>query len=210
MIVREAKGPTYGVADVPLVCQLREKPRMKIVNCSTARPCRISTKAGIGSYREAVLRIRPQWLFVVCLAIVCLVLFAARNGAQQVDSGWAVGIPSPLATGSTYNPEQDLVIRDVLEQTRKPLLRKPAIGQSSSATNGSTEGNVRFAARPETKNVEGWRAAGPSLRPAIDPSTTQSGTPPASAARAPTKRNYEFECDCNGMSGATVPKTDPG
>src|SRR5712671_5657476 len=132
---------------------------MKTANCSMGRRYRISAKTGIGSYREAVLRIRPQWLFIVCMAIVCLVLFAARNGAQQVDSGWAVGTPSPLATGSTYNPEQDLVIRDVLEQTRKPLLRKPASGQPSAAKNGKAGVGPRFAARPEASSVDGWRPA---------------------------------------------------
>ena len=71
-------------------------------------------------------------------------------GREQVDSGWAVAIPSPLATGSTNNVEQELVIRHVLEQTQQPLLRKPESGQTNAAKNGSTEGGLRFAVRPET------------------------------------------------------------
>ena len=181
---------------------------MKKINRSTGRHRRLSAKNGIGSYREAALRIRLRWLFVVCTALACLGLFAARNGAEQVDSGWAVAVPSPLANGSTNNAEQELVIRHVLEQTRQPLLRKPESEQATSAKNGNTEGGLRFAARPETSNVDGWRPSGPSLGPALDNGSAKSGTPQAGAASAPSKRNYEAECDCSGMSGGAARQAD--
>src|SRR5215213_8025388 len=96
---------------------------MKKASRLMARDRRVSSKLAFGSFGETALRVR--WLAVSCATVVCLGLFAARNGAQQVDSGWAVAIPSPLATGATNTAEQELVIRHAMEQTRQPLLRKP-------------------------------------------------------------------------------------
>ncbi len=124
-----------------------------------------------------------------------------------MDSGWAVAIPSPLAKGSTRNAEQELVIRHVLEQTQQTPLRKPSRGQTGSAAKGHVEGGVRFAVRPEMTTVDGWRSAGPALVPAGDKATAQGAPPQARPAIPPVKRNYEFECDCNGMSDAPANAT---
>src|SRR6478735_7025836 len=98
---------------------------MKKANRSMGRRCRGSANCGIGSYRPAGLHVKLRWLAVTCATLACLGLFAARNVAELVDSGWAVATPSPLANGATNTAEQELVIRHVLEQTRQPLLRKP-------------------------------------------------------------------------------------
>ena len=177
---------------------------MKKANRSMGRRGRGSAKCGIGSYRAAALHVKLRWLAVACATLACLGLFAARNGAEQVDSGWAVAIPSPLAKGATNTAEQELVIRHVLEQTRQPLLRKPESGQASSAKNGNTEGGLRFAERPEATSVDGWRRPVRRLGLQLIMSTAQSGAPQAGAANVPSKRNYEAECDCSGMSDAAA------
>src|SRR4051812_17223641 len=119
---------------------------MKKVHRSKIRSRRVSSRLECGSFGETA---RRGWLLVTFVALVWLGVFAARNGAEQVDSGWAVAVPSPLATGSASNPEQELVIRHVLEQTQQLRLRKPAGGPANSATNGHTEAGLRFAERPE-------------------------------------------------------------
>src|SRR4051812_2821859 len=189
---------------------------MKKANRSTGRRRQRFAKREISGYRAAVLQIKLRWLAVICATLVCLGLFAARNGAQQVDSGWAVAIPSPLASGATNSPEQELVIRHVLEQTRQPLLRKPESGQANAPKKENTEGGLRFAARPESSTVDGWRAAGPSLGPAHN-STAQNATPQSAAANASSKRTFEVECDCSGISvterkadAARLPSPEPG
>src|SRR3954447_7778463 len=166
---------------------------------------RVSRKFVFGSPpRRTALRVR--WVVVVCATLVCLGLFAARNGAQQVDSGWAVAIPSPLATGATNTAEQELVIRHALEQTRQPLLRKPESAIASPAKNGNTDGRLRLAAPPEATTLDGWRPSSPSLGSAINNWATQGVAPKADAAKAPSKWNFESECDCSGTSDAARKK----
>ena len=104
---------------------------MKKANRSTGRRGRGSANRGIGSCRAGGLHLKLRWLAVACATLACLGLFAARNWAELVDSGWAVAAPSPLANGATNTAEQELVIRHVLEQTQQPLLRKPESGQSN-------------------------------------------------------------------------------
>jgi hypothetical protein len=181
---------------------------MKKANRSTGRRRQGSAKRGIGSTRAAVLHVKLRWLAVTCATLVCLGLFAARNGAQQVDSGWAVAIPSPLASGATNSPEQELAIRHALEQTRQPVLRKPESSQANAPKNKDTEGNVRFAARPESSTVNGWRAAGPSLELAHDSSTNQNVATQAGVASSSSRRTFEVECDCSGTSSVNERKAD--
>jgi hypothetical protein len=176
----------------------REAARMKTEKLSGRRRL-ISANRGMKSYREAALRIKLRWLFAICAAIGCLGSLVARNVAQLVDSGWAVSSPSPLAIGSG-SAQQDLVIRHVLEQTRQPLLTKKPSAQATAAKNGKLEEDVRFANRAEAPKVDGWRPAGPSLAPATDNSSAEAAAPPAAHALAPSKRAFEFECDCSGMS----------
>ncbi len=172
---------------------------MKKANRSTGWRRRGSANSGLGNYRAAALNVRLRTLVVTCGTLACLGVFVARNGAEQVDSGWAVAIPSPLANGSTNSAEQELVVRHVLEQARQPLLRKPEAGQANSAKNGNTQG-LRFAARPDTSSVDGWHPAGPSLGPATDNRPSQTAATPAGPGIAPKKQSYEVECDCSGMT----------
>src|SRR5437764_1105425 len=147
---------------------------MKKSNRATGQRRRGSSKLGIRSFglwlapssRETVLRVRPRWLLVIVAALGCSLLLAVRNGAEQVDSGWAVATPSPLGNGSTTTTnEQQLVIRHVLEQNQQPLLQKatPAKAAPAQATPAQTAkpitkqtpASARYAARPEVNN--GWR-----------------------------------------------------
>src|SRR4051812_12361901 len=135
---------------------------MKKANRTKRQRRGISSKLGIGPLREIALRVRLRWLMVTFAALGCWITLAVRNGAEQVDSGWAVAIPSPLAKGTApANSEQELVIRHVLEQTQQPLLKKQATGQSSpSARSAATPpaAGLRFAERSEP-SADGWRAA---------------------------------------------------
>src|SRR5262245_777693 len=176
----------------------REAARMKKDNRSGKRR-RISATRGKKNYREAALRIKLRWLFAICAAIVCLGSLVARNVAQLVDSGWAVASPSPLATGSG-SAEQDLVIRHVLEQTRQPLLTKKPSTQATTAKNGSTQEDARFANRADAPKVDGWRPGSPSFAPAIDGSPAEAAAPQAARTGAASKRTFEFECDCSGTN----------
>lgn len=115
-------------------------------------------------------------------------------------------MPSPLATGATNTAEQELIIRHVMDQTRQPLLRKPDSAQASPLKNGNAEGGLRFAVRPEATTVDGWRPSAPSIGPAINNWTTQSGAPQPDATNVPSKPNYETECDCSGTSDAASRK----
>src|SRR5205085_6201238 len=102
---------------------------------------------------------RPRWFLITFAALACWFMLAVRNGAEQVDSGWAVAVPSPLATGSTPpTAEQQLAIRRVLEQTQQPLLRTPAHGQTVQSKTDPTPVGLRFAVRPDA--ADGWRPVG--------------------------------------------------
>jgi hypothetical protein len=123
---------------------------------------------------------------VVVAALGCWILLAVCNGAEQVDSGWAVAIPSPLAKGpAPVNLEQELVIRHVLEQTRQPLLRKtpsPQVVASGSEQSAA----LRFAERPETA-PDGWR-------PAAQPIEAAAKVSPNPAA----DEECDYTGDCSG------------
>ena len=41
-----------------------------------------------------------RWLMAIAAGIVCCALLAVSHGADQVDSGWSIGVPSPFATGA--------------------------------------------------------------------------------------------------------------
>src|SRR5437016_4503468 len=98
---------------------------MKKVNRSAERRhgMAFDSRTGHGSAGE---RARWRWVTIGGASLVCCALIAVRNGAEQVDSGWAVAIPSALDNNQAPNLEQQLVIRHVLEQTQpQPLLHKP-------------------------------------------------------------------------------------
>ncbi len=188
---------------------------MKKANRTMGRHRWKTTKRGAGDSRAGTLRVKLRWLAVACAAIVCLGLFTSRNGAEQVDSGWAVASPSPFAKGSKHNLQQELVLRHVLEQTQQPILQaapKPQniANKSESGQVEHVEPDVRFAARPEKAAVDGWRAAlgiGPSLAPAGESHSTSNATTPLSPPTSSTKRGNELEFDCNGIVEAVPRKS---
>ena len=127
------------------------------------------------------------------------------NGAEQVDSGWAVATPTPLGHGSTPpNIEQQIVIRNVLDQTQQPLVTKPPV-QAAQSSKDHPPG-VRFAVKPE--GAEGWRPAGQPIGTLGEnwavhlgqpqASSTPASATPASSEQAKRKTYVEAECDCSG------------
>ena len=131
----------------------------------------------------------------------CCTLFAATNGAEQVDSGWAIAIPSPLATGpTTTDTHQQIILRQVLDEMQQPLLQKPS-PTSAKQLAPQHEGHtgLRFAVRPD--GVEGWRAAGPALAPLDTPAAKDAGPQLGAPIKAGAGED-EAECDCSGESTA--------
>jgi hypothetical protein len=101
---------------------------------------------------------------VTILAIAGSTVWAATNGAEQNDSGWAVGIPSPLGYGAkSVDPHQQSILRGVLEDTQRPLLQKRSPSSSAQAGAEQAHAGMRFAVRPD--GVDGWRAVGQSSTP---------------------------------------------
>lgn len=132
------------------------------------------------------------------VALGCWVMLAVRNGAQQVDSGWAVAVPSPIAQGTGQaNTEQELVIRHVLDQTQAPLLRHQPVSTPATATDTNAKAGLRFADASPSK-TEGWRPAGSVPAPAKDATSTQPPLAQPRDTKNSTIRGYEAECDCSG------------
>jgi len=135
--------------------------------------------------------------FVLALLAWCTLI--VENDAEQVDSGWAVAVPSTIATGSaTHDLQQQAILDHVLEQTRTPLLLNrrppvvvnvpaPAAGNASKADieNAKEElKTLRIAVRPD--GIEGWRPAGRAVPPLHEPAQASSGKPQLAA---PVKNN---------------------
>lgn len=99
-----------------------------------------------------------HWLVLVALATAAMgTTVAALHGAELVDSGWAIGIPAPLATGRPADVQQQAIFRKVLDGTR--LLQKPSPSSAALKLRPESPGNdPRVAVRPD--GVEGWRPAG--------------------------------------------------
>ncbi len=189
---------------------------MKKANRTMGRHRWETTKRGAGHSRAGTLRVKLRWLAVACAALACLGLFTSRNGAEQVDSGWAVASPSPFAKGSKHNLQQELVLRHVLEQAQQPILQaapKPQniANKTDSGQVEQVEPGVRFAVRPEKAGIDGWRVAlgvGPSLAPAGESHSTSNAAAPLSLPTSSTKRSNELEFDCNGIVEAAPRKSD--
>ena len=152
-----------------------------------------------------------RWVMAASAAVACGMLWAGTNGAEQVDSGWAIASPSPLATGSKPNdPHQQIILRHVLEQTQQPLLQKPSPTSAAQKTTDNGHSGLRFAARNDGE--EGWRPIG-------QPTSIGGNAIPKAAAKAPepqfgvrvsvpkAKKDAEAESDCSGETTAAAPKT---
>src|SRR3954451_8113270 len=176
---------------------------MKKVNRSAERRQGMSDRAHIGQ-ESAGERARWRWTTIGGASLVCCALIAVRNGAEQVDSGWAVASPSPIGASQAPTPEQQLVIRHVLEQTQpEPWLRKPA---SSQAAQSTTEAKPTTAPRPAARPqaADGWRSVSePATEPLLEDWTLPESSPatngPSAAQKnSSAKSGNQIEFDCNG------------
>ena len=138
---------------------------------------------------------RPQrrWLTIATTLLICGVC-AVQNGAEQFDSGWAVSTPSSIAPGQKHpNPQHELTLRQVLEQSQKPMLsrepgathRVPGRENKNSPLPADPPRRVpgsplRYAVRPD--GIEGWRSAGPVIP---SPGLTWQAQPGSQTLAAP-------------------------
>src|SRR3954469_11913070 len=134
-----------------------------------------------------------RWLMAIAAGIVCCALLAVSHGADQVDSGWSIGLPSPFATApKTCDPHQQYILRSVLDQTQHPLLQKPRpTSVLEPAGEGTAADQERIAARPE-----GWRKPGKPTHSSADNTESQVDLQPATGAVA--NSHDDEESDCSG------------
>ena len=130
-------------------------------------------------------------------------MLVVENGAEQVDSGWAVSTQRPITLDSkNTDPKQQIILNHVLQQIQVPLLQHPPSTQVPAVTNGNentaatTQGSLRFAVRPD--GVEGWRPAGQINAPLNEPWQLDIRAP---QLNAPT--NAEPAAD--GVDGVEAP-----
>jgi hypothetical protein len=151
-----------------------------------------------------------RWLMAAVAAVFCGALWAATNSAEQVDSGWAVASPSPIATGNkASDAHQQFILRPVLEQSQPLLVKKPSPPPAVDTTekNGAAEKSstaVRVAARPDSD--EGWRPIGTTTT-TKGSATSRTPGPHLGAPIAVPKDEQDAECDCSGQTAAPAPKT---
>ena len=142
---------------------------------------------------------RRRWWWAASATIVCGMLWAVAH-AQQADSGWAIGVPSPIATGSdTTDLHQQQVLHNVLEQTQQPLLQKPSPTSSPQSATNNVHGGLRFAVRPD--GTVGWRPVSQTLSPVASESLPQLAAPQSSASNAAAQSDEDGEIDCSGHGG---------
>jgi hypothetical protein len=123
-------------------------------------------------------------LATVVAAVLGAGVLVAENGAEQVDSGWAVSTPAPIANGSKHtHPKQQITLNDVLHHSQTPLIKippQPAAAASADANKTTTitpakQPGVRVAVRPD--GVEGWRPASQFPGPLHEIRLHQATTP---------------------------------
>lgn len=151
-----------------------------------------------------------RWLMAALAAVVCGAVWAATNSAEQVDSGWAISSPSPIATGNkTSDAHQQFILRPVLEGSEPLLVKKPSPPPAAETTAEKSSIPVRVAARPE--GDEGWRPIG--LGSANKATTTKVDAKPRTtgphlgAPVAVPKDQQDAESDCSGQTAAPAPKS---
>ncbi|HEX3600080.1 MAG TPA: hypothetical protein VHU84_08045, partial [Lacipirellulaceae bacterium] len=138
-----------------------------------------------------------RWSMAAFAAIVCCTLLAVTYGAEQYDSGWAIGQPSPIATGEPGGDTQ-LFLRHMLSQTQQPLLQTPPPKVVVQPAAPQESGEPRVAARAE--NGAGWHAPGQPGAAATNtehPVSANNHTGPQLGS--PVTENQEGEeADCSG------------
>ncbi len=109
------------------------------------------TKVYFSNRRSAAVASSHQghWRTAALAGVVCCTLLAVTHGADQVDSGWAVGVPSPFAKApSLSDSHQQMILRKVLDQPR-PLLHSPSPRFSAqTTTEASTPANASPLSSP--------------------------------------------------------------
>jgi hypothetical protein len=157
---------------------------------------------------------RAAQSIVIVTALLAWLVLTVENGAEQVDSGWAVAAPegglskangrlilgsqtetprrtSTIATGSN-DPQQQMILYHVLEQGRMPLLQK-ASPDPAPGSEKRSEGGVRFAVRPD--GIEGWRSPGPIFAPLGEPAQAPLTAPQAAPTTAEDQQSSPKSVD---------------
>ncbi len=134
----------------------------------------------------------------IAAGIVCCALLAVSHGADQVDSGWSIGVPSPFATApKSYDAHQQYILRSVLDQTQHPLLQNPrptAVAPPESEDGSRSQ--ERIATRPE-----GWHKTGETVEVSTENAAPADNLPPTESQPVGVANNShddELECDCSG------------
>jgi hypothetical protein len=137
-------------------------------------------------------------LMAIAAGIVCCALLAVSHGADQVDSGWSIGVPSPFATApKSYDTHQQYILRSVLDQTQHPLLQNPrptAIAQPENEDRSRSQ--ERIATRPE-----GWHKIGETAEASTENVAPADNLPPTESQPVGVANNShddELENDCSG------------
>ena len=121
----------------------------------------------------------PAFLTV---SIICWLMMPAGR-AEQADSGWVVGTPSTDTIGPpSRDPATQIVIDQILQQTRVPLLQTPSptaksVPEAIDWGRGRPGSLGRVA--QTLPGIDGWRAVQESTtvsEPARGPAPTTSGT----------------------------------
>jgi hypothetical protein len=125
---------------------------------------------------------RTHRLLLVALATTVLgTKVAVLLGAELVDSGWAIAVPAPLATGQPADVQQQMILRHLLDGTQ--LLLKPSPSSPAHTIRPASQVDIpRVAVRPD--DVEGWRPAGRSIE--AGPATTTKDEKQSAAAPVET------------------------
>ena len=122
------------------------------------------------------------------LAIVATVAawcaLTVENGAQQVQTDWAVSGPAPVLSGPSPADLRQQMLLDSIFFVNTPVLKKPAPPPVPSAQREPETSWLRFATRPD--GVDGWQAASdrdePEKRVHHPPLSHFFSTEPAAAA----------------------------
>ena len=151
-------------------------------------------------------------VLLILATLTCCALVAAKNGAQQVDSGWAVATQLPVGPQPhPVDPRQQAILHHLLQQTQISLLPHatnvttiPAADAAAKA-GISSNGTLRFAVRPD--GIEGWRPASPSATPANEPWRVHVAAPQLNAPGNVERESHE-DAELASIENASTPAGD--
>jgi hypothetical protein len=163
--------------------------------------------------RQSASPSQQRWLLVTFVAFAGCTLLAVSTGAQQSDSGWAIGTPTVTFGREAQGQHQQPILRHVFEQSQHPLLSNPsptAVDRSSKEDVAPVEPKTASTKRVEAG--DGWRAVGQSAVPVMGGAAHVIPQIAALQLAAPknTKNAAEkADADCSGQQAATTPTTQP-